>query len=142
MAGGYEPKIVGFCCHYCAYSAADLAGSMRLEYAPNVRIVKLMCTGKVDTLHLLKAFEDGADAVFVAGCEEGDCHFLEGNLRAKKKVEQAKKLLEEVGIEPERVEMFNMGASDAPLFVAACNEMTERAKNLGPNPLKKEKVKS
>ncbi len=141
MAGGYEPKIVGFCCHYCAYSAADLAGSMRLEYAPNVRIVKLMCTGKVDTLHLLKAFEDGADAVFVAGCEEGDCHFLEGNLRAKKKVEQAKKLLEEVGIEPERVEMFNMGASDAPLFVAACNEMTERAKNLGPNPLKKEKVK-
>jgi F420-non-reducing hydrogenase iron-sulfur subunit len=141
MAGEYEPKVVGFCCHYCAYSAADLAGSMRLEYAPNVRIVKLMCTGTVDTLHLLKAFEDGADAAFVAGWEEGDCHFLEGNLRAKKKVEQAKKLLEEVGIEPERVEMFNMGASDAPLFAAACNEMTERAKKLGPNPLKKEKAK-
>jgi len=137
MAEDYEPKVIGFCCHYCAYSAADLAGSMRLEYAPNVRIVKLMCTGKVDTLHLLKALEDGADAVFVAGCEEGDCHFLEGNLRAKKMVQQAKKLLEEIGIEPERIEMFHTGASDAPGFVAACNEMTERAKRLGPNPLKR-----
>ena len=137
MAEDYEPKVVGFCCHYCAYSAADLAGSMRLEYAPNVRIVKLMCTGKVDTLHLLKSFEDGADVVFVAGCEEGDCHFLEGNLRAKKMVQQAKKLLEEIGIEPERLEMFHAGASDAPAFVAACNEMMERAKRLGPNPLKR-----
>ncbi len=67
MAEGYEPKVVAYCCHYCAYSAADLAGSMRLEYSPNVRIIKLMCTGKVDALHLLKAFEDGIDAVFVAG---------------------------------------------------------------------------
>jgi coenzyme F420-reducing hydrogenase delta subunit len=137
MVDAFEPKVVAFCCHYCAYSAGDLAGSMRMEYAPNVRIVRLMCTGKVDTLHLLKAFEDGADAVFVAGCEEGSCHFIEGNLRAKRRVQHAKKLLQEIGIEPERLEMFNLGASDAQLFAAACNEMTERAKRLGPNPLKK-----
>ncbi len=137
MLDTYQPKVVAFCCHYCSYSAADLAGSMRLEYAPNVRIIKLMCTGKVDTIHLLKAFEDGADAVFVAGCEEGSCHFLEGNLRAKKRVNQVKALLAEVGIEPERVEMFNIGASNATLFAKTCDEMTARALKLGPNPLKR-----
>jgi len=133
----YEPKVVAFCCHYCAYSAADLCGSMRLEYSPNVRIVRILCTGKVDTLHLLKAFEDGADAVYVAGCEEGSCHFLEGNLRAKKKVAQAKKLLKEVGIEPERLEFYNISASNSVLFAKAADEMTERARKLGPNPLKR-----
>ena len=138
MEQTYEPKVVAFCCHYCAYSAADLAGSMRLEYSPNVRIVKLMCTGKVDTLHLLKAFEDGADAVYVAGCEEGSCHFQEGNLRAKAKVAQAKKLLKEVGIEPERLAMYHIAASNSVLFAKAADEMTEIARKLGPNPLKKE----
>jgi F420-non-reducing hydrogenase iron-sulfur subunit len=132
----YEPSVVAFCCHYCAYSAADLCGSMRLEYSPNIRIVRVLCTGKVDTLHLLKAFEDGADAVYVAGCEEGSCHFLEGNLRAKKKVAQAKNILKEVGIEPERLEFYNISASNSVLFANAADEMTERARKLGPNPLK------
>ncbi len=136
MENTFEPKVVAFCCHYCAYSAADLAGSMRLEYSPNVRIVRLMCTGKVDTLHLLKAFEDGADAVFVAGCEEGSCHFQEGNLFARQKVIEAKKLLKEVGIEPERLEMYHIAASNSVLFAKAADEMTERAHKLGPNPLK------
>ena len=133
----WEPRVVALCCHYCAYSAADLAGSMRLEYSPNVRIIRILCTGKIDTLHILRAFEDGADAVYVAGCEEGSCHFLEGNLRAKKKVVQAKKLLKEVGIEPERLEMFNISASNSVLFARAADEMTERARQLGPNPLNK-----
>ena len=133
----WEPRVVAFCCHYCAYSAADLVGSMRLEYSPNVRIIRILCTGKIDTLHILRAFEDGADAVYVAGCEEGSCHFLEGNLRAKKKVVQAKKLLKEVGIEPERLEMFNISASNSVLFARAADEMTERARQLGPNPLNK-----
>lgn len=137
MENTYEPKVVAFACHYCAYSAADLAGSMRLEYAPNVRIVRLMCTGKVDTLHLLKAFEDGADAVYVAGCEEGSCHFQEGNLFAKQKVIQAKQLLKEVGIEPGRLAMYNIAASNSVLFAKAADEMTEVARKLGPNPLKK-----
>ena len=137
MDNHYEPKVVAFCCHYCAYSAADLAGSMRLEYAPNVRIVRIMCTGKVDTLHLLKAFEDGADTVYVAGCEEGSCHFQEGNLHAKMKVIQAKMLLKEVGLEPERLEMYNISASNSVLFARAADEMTELARKLGTNPLKK-----
>ena len=135
MGNIFEPKVVAFCCHYCAYSAADLAGSMRLEYSPNVRIIRIMCTGKVDTLHLLKAFEDGADVVYVAGCEEGNCHFQEGNLHAKMKVIQAKQLLKEVGLEPERLEMYNISASNSVLFAKAADEMTERARKLGPNPL-------
>jgi F420-non-reducing hydrogenase iron-sulfur subunit len=144
MESSYEPKVVAFACHYCAYSAADLAGSMRLEYSPNVRIVRLMCTGKVDTVHLLKAFEDGADAVYVAGCEEGSCHFQEGNLFAKQKVLQAKQLLKEVGIEPERLAMYNIAASNSVLFAKAADEMTEIARKLGPNPLtiQKSKIKN
>jgi len=136
MGETYEPVVVAYCCHYCAYTAADLAGSMRLEYAPNIRIIKIMCTGKVDTLLLLKAIEDGADAVYVAGCEEGSCHFLEGNFRAKKKVAQAKAMLKEIGIEPERAAMYNISASNSVLFAQAANEMTEIARKLGPNPLK------
>jgi len=110
---------------------------MRLEYSPNVRIIKLMCTGKVDTLHLLKAFEDGADAVYVAGCEEGSCHFPGRQPEGQAKVEQAKRLLKELGIEPERLEMYHIAASNSVLFAKAADEMTERARKLGPNPLKK-----
>ena len=89
--GQFEPTIVAFCCHFCAYTAADLAGTMRLQYPPNVRIVRLPCTGKVDVRLLLEAFEKGADGVYVAGCLEGDCHFLTGNIRAKKRVAYAKR---------------------------------------------------
>ena len=142
MNDTYEPRILAFCCHYCAYTAADTAGSMRLEYSPNVRIVRLMCSGRVETTQLLKAFEDGADAVFVAGWEEGGCHFLEGNKRAKARVNRAKKLLEEAGIESERLAMFNLGASDAATFAEACNKMTEVARRLGPNPRNKDKAKT
>jgi coenzyme F420-reducing hydrogenase delta subunit len=132
----FEPKVVAFCCTYCAYTAADLAGSMRLEYAPNVRVVKILCSGKIDALLLLRAFEDGADAVYVAGCALGDCHFLEGNVQAIRTVAYAKKLLAEVGLEPERLEFFHIPASAGPLFAERANEMTERARRLGPNPLR------
>lgn len=128
----YEPKIVAFCCTFCAFSAADLAGSMRLQYPANVRIIKLPCTGKVDVLHILKAFSDGADGVFVAGCMEGECHFLEGNLRARKRVTYAKRLLKEVGIDPERVEMFNLSSAMGGRFAQIVEEMTKRIKELGP----------
>ncbi|MHC4691948.1 MAG: hydrogenase iron-sulfur subunit [Planctomycetota bacterium] len=128
----FEPKIVAFCCNYCAFAAADLAGAMRLQYPPNVRIVKLPCTGTVDTILLLKAFEDGADAVFVAGCLEGECHYLEGNMRAKKRVEYVKKLLAEVGIEPKRIEMFNLSSAMGGRFAEIVEEMTETVKKLGP----------
>lgn len=133
---GFEPKLVAFCCHFCAYAAADLAGSMRLQYPPSVRIVKLPCTGKVDVIHVLKAFEDGADGAFVAGCMEGDCHFQKGNLRAKKRVRYVKRLLAEVGIEPERVEMFNLSSAMGGRFAEIVTEMTERVRKLGPSPLR------
>jgi len=132
----FEPKVVAFCCTYCAYTAGDLAGSMRLEYAPNVRVVKILCSGKIDAVLLLKAFEDGADAVYVAGCAIGDCHFLEGNLRALRTVAHTKRLLAEVGLEPERLEFFHIPASAGPLFAQRATEMTERARRLGPNPLR------
>ncbi len=134
---GFEPKVVAYCCNYCAYTAGDLAGSMRLEYSPNVRIVKIECSGKTDAVLLLRAFEEGADAVYVAGCAVGDCHFLEGNLQGIRTVVHAKKLLEEIGLEPERLEFFQIPASAGPLFAQRANEMTDRARKLGPNPLRK-----
>ncbi|MFH0773951.1 MAG: hydrogenase iron-sulfur subunit [bacterium] len=133
----FEPEIVAFCCHYCAYGAADLAGSMRLNYPANVKIVKLPCTGKVDIIYLLKAFEDGADGVYVAGCLEGNCHFTDGNIKAKRRVQRAKKLLTEIGLDGERLEMYNMSASMGPKFAEAAREMTEKVRALGPNPLRK-----
>jgi coenzyme F420-reducing hydrogenase delta subunit len=132
----FEPVIVAFCCHYCAYAAADLAGVSRMQYPPNVKIVQLLCTGKVDVLYLLKAFEYGADGVYVAGCEEGTCHFLTGNIRARKRVEYAKKLLDEIGIGGQRLEMYNMSAAMGQKFADVAREMTERIKSLGPNPIK------
>ncbi len=139
-----DSKIVAFCCNFCAFAAADLAGAMRLQYSPNVRIIRLPCTGKVDAIHLMKAFEDGADAVFVAGCLEGQCHYLEGNLRAKKRVAYVKKLLAEVEIEPERLEMFNLSSAMGGRFAEIVEEMTERITKLGPTYIsrKKEPVKS
>lgn len=133
---GLEPRIAALVCTYCTYTAADLAGSMRLSYPVNVRVIQYLCTGKVDLLHILKAFEAGADVVFVSGCEIGDCHFMEGNLRAKERVAFAKHLLEEVGLEPERLEMFHIGASEAGKWAETVREMTARARALGPNPLR------
>ncbi len=125
-----EIKIIAFCCHYCAFTAADLAGTMRRQYPPEVRIVRLPCTGKVDVNMLLRAFVDGADGVMVAGCEEGSCHFLEGNFRAKKRVEYAKKKLVETGIDARRLEMFHIAASQGPLFAETSARFTETIKEL------------
>jgi len=128
----FEPKIMAYCCNFCAFAAADLAGAMRLQYPPSVRIVRLPCTGKVDAIHLMKAFEEGADGVFVAGCLEGQCHYLEGNLRARKRVAYVKRLLAEVQIEPERIDMFNLSSAMGGRFAEIVEEMTQRIKELGP----------
>jgi coenzyme F420-reducing hydrogenase delta subunit len=112
---------------------------MRLSYPTNIKIVKLPCTGKIDVIYLLKAFQSGADGVYVAGCMEGDCHYLTGNLRARKRVEYTRKILDEVGIGGERLAMYNMSAAQATRFVEVANEMNERIKELGPNPIKKQK---
>ncbi len=132
----FEPVIVAFCCHYCAYTAADMAGSKRIAYPANVKIIRVPCSGKVDTIHIMKALENGADGVYVAGCLEGDCHFKNGNLRALQRVKQVQALLEEIGIEPERVEMVAMSAGMGERFAEVAFEITDKIRKLGPNPLK------
>lgn len=109
---------------------------MRLQYPSNIRVILVPCTGRVDVIHLLEAIEDGADGVYVAGCLEGDCHYLNGNLKARKRVEKVKKILLELGLEPERVEMYNLSAAQGPRFAEIAREMTERIKKLGPSPVK------
>jgi F420-non-reducing hydrogenase iron-sulfur subunit len=110
---------------------------MRLSYPSNVKVIKVPCTGRVDILLILHAFEKGVDGVYLAGCLEGECHFLRGNLRAKQRVQYVKGLLEEVGLGGDRVEMFNMSASQGQRFAQAAQEMTERVRSLGPSPVNK-----
>jgi len=110
---------------------------MRLSYPSNVKTIQVPCTGRVDVIHLLKAIEDGADGVYVAGCLEGECHYISGNLKAKKKVNHVKNMLKDIGIEPERVEMFNLSAGEGPRFAAIAIEMDKRIRELGPSPVKK-----
>ena len=133
---GFEPVIVAFCCHYCAYSAADLAGSMRLQYPPNIRIIRTPCTGRLEVDYFMHAFEKGADGIVVAGCEEGSCHFKEGNYNAKRRVTSARKLLSESGLEEERLRMTNVGAANGRGFADIINDMVETVRRLGPSPLR------
>jgi coenzyme F420-reducing hydrogenase delta subunit len=128
--------VVAFACTYCAYTAADLAGALRLTYPARVRIIQVPCSGRVDAALLLRTFAEGADAIFVAGCNLGDCHFLEGNVRAKEEVGRCRQLLTEVGLGPQRLEFFHVPASAGALFAERAREMTERAQKLGPNPLR------
>jgi coenzyme F420-reducing hydrogenase delta subunit len=131
----FEPVIVAFCCHYCAYTAADMAGSQRLAYPANVKIVRVPCSGKVDALHLVKAFERGADGVYVAGCLEGDCHFKNGNTRAGRVLQNVQNYLEEIGIERQRLEMVTMSAGMGYRFAQVATEMTEKIRKIGPSPI-------
>lgn len=132
-----QPEIVAFCCHYCAYAAADLAGSMRLEYPTSLKIIELPCSGKLDVLYVLRAFEDGADGVLVAGCLEGDCHYLEGNVNARRRVEYARDLLEEIGLEGRRLQMINLSSAMGGQFAWSAAEFTEEIRRIGPNPLRR-----
>jgi coenzyme F420-reducing hydrogenase delta subunit len=135
----FEPVIIAFCCHYCAYSAADLAGSARLQYPANIRIIRTPCTGRLEVDFFLKAFERGADGVIVAGCEEGSCHFKEGNLIAKRRVNSTRNLLAEIWVDKERLRMVNIGAADARKFANTIKEMVETVRKLGPAQAKNDK---
>lgn len=128
----FEPRILAFCCRWCSYAAADLAGSMRIQYPPNVRIIMVPCTGRVDILHLLHAFEQGADGVFLSGCLIGDCHYISGNVKAAKRVAYVKKALKEIRIEPERIDIFYNSSAMGPQFAETCREFTERIRKIGP----------
>lgn len=130
-----QTTIVAFCCIYCAYAAADLAGSMRLQYSSNLRIIRTPCTGRLEVEYFLRAFEKGADGVLVAGCQEGSCHFKEGNLVARRRVAYARKLLAESGVEEERLRMVNVSAAMARQFREHVKEMAETVSRLGPSPL-------
>jgi F420-non-reducing hydrogenase iron-sulfur subunit len=131
----FEPKIVGFLCNWCSYAGADLAGVSRLRCAPNVRIIKVMCSGRVNELLMFKAFSAGADGVLVSGCHPGDCHYIKGNLNARRRVVGMKPFLEAMGIEPERVRLEWIGASEGTKFVEAVNSFAQTIKELGPSPL-------
>ncbi len=132
----WEPEIIAFCCNYCAYAAADLAGSKRMQYPASVRIIHAPCTGKIEMEHILEAFLKGIDGILVAGCLEGGCHFLEGNLRARKRTDRIREMLAEIGMGEERLKMVNLSAAMAPTFVESVQEMVNKVRALGPNPLR------
>ena len=132
----WEPEIIAFCCSYCAYSAAALAGSQRIQYSSGIRIISTPCTGKLESEHILEAFEKGADGIIVVGCLEGSCHFLEGNLRARKRTDRIRSILEEIGLGSERLKMVNLSDSMAEAFVQHMQDAIATIGALGPNPLK------
>ena len=129
---GFEPRIVGFCCNWCSYRGADMAGTARIKSAPNVRIVRVMCSGRVDPVFVLKAFKEGADGVLVLGCHPGDCHYAEGNYKAARRIPLLKKMLAQLGIEEERLRLDWVSASEGARFAEIVNDMTARIKELGP----------
>ena len=128
----YEPKIVGFLCQWCSYTGADLAGTSRLQYPSTLRTVRVMCSGRVDPTFVVKAFAEGADGVLIAGCHPGDCHYNEGNYRAMRRFPLMLQLLDQFGIERERVRLEWVSASEGEKFAQVVGEMTEQLKELGP----------
>ncbi len=134
---GFTPEITAFTCSYCGYMAADTAGALRLEYPANVKLVRLPCTGKTDIQYLLDAFEGGADAVYVVACSLGNCHHVSGNERGRARVERAKSLLADIGLEPERLDIFFVSGGMGATFAEVAKQMTERACSLGPSPLRR-----
>jgi len=128
----FEPKILGFLCNWCSYRAADLAGSARIKYAPNVRIVRVMCSGRVDPTFVLKALAQGADGVMVAGCHPGECHYLEQNYKAMRRYAMLKHTLDSLGIEPERVKLVWASAAEGQQLAEAIDQLTESVRRLGP----------
>jgi F420-non-reducing hydrogenase iron-sulfur subunit len=133
----FEPKIIGFLCNWCAYAGADLAGVSRIQYPPNIRIIRVMCSGRIDPIFILEALKDGADGVLVAGCHlPSDCHYISGNFKALRRITLLKKVLQDFGIEPERVRLEWVSASEGDRFAAIVRDMVEQIKKLGPNPLK------
>ena len=133
---GFEPKIVAFFCNWCTYLAADLAGTSRVKYAPNIRVIRTMCSGRVDPQFVLDAFARGADGVLIGGCHPGDCHYQEGNYKAEKRAEAIKLMLPDFGIEEERFRLEWVSAAEGARFAQVVKEFTEQVKQLGASPYK------
>ena len=132
----FEPRIVAFLCHWCTYTGADLAGTTRQQYPPNVRVVHLMCSGAADVVYLLKCLMDGADSVLVGGCHPGDCHYQSGNFKARRRVAILRTILSELGLPEERVWLRWISASEGRLFAETVTEMTEAIRKMGPSEFK------
>jgi F420-non-reducing hydrogenase iron-sulfur subunit len=134
----FEPRIVGFLCNWCSYAGADLAGVSRFQYPPNLRIIRVMCSGRVHPAFILRAFRDGADGVLVAGCHPpNDCHYISGNLKAQRRVALLKKLISQLGLEPERLRLEWISAAEGDKFARVIREMVADLKRMGPSPLGK-----
>jgi len=132
---GFEPKIIGFLCNWCTASAADLAGTTRAQYPPNLHPVRVMCSGTVDPVYLIKSLLSGADAVMVGGCHPGDCHYVSGNYKARRRMAMLQNIFESLGLDANRIWTRWISASEGPEFAAAVREITEETKKQGPNPL-------
>lgn len=128
----FEPKIVGFLCNWCSYAGADLAGTSRMKYAPNVRVIRVMCSGRVEPTFVLKAFKEGADGVLICGCHPGDCHYMEGNYKIARRIPLLKKMLSQFGIEEERLRLEWVSAAEGDRFASIVNDMTKKVRELGP----------
>ncbi|MEM1658916.1 MAG: hydrogenase iron-sulfur subunit [Candidatus Jordarchaeales archaeon] len=139
MSDDFEPKILGIFCNWCSYAGADMAGTSRMQYPPNVRIIRVLCSGRVDPQFVLKAFELGADGVLVAGCHPGDCHYVKGNYRAERRIALLREMLKQLGIEPERLMLRWISASEGAELVKTVEEFVNILKELGPSPLRKAK---
>jgi F420-non-reducing hydrogenase iron-sulfur subunit len=140
---GFEPRIIGFLCNWCSYAGADLAGVSRIQYPPNIRIIRVMCSGRIDPVFVFEAFKDGADGVLVAGCHlPSDCHYISGNFKALRRITLLKKALKEFGIEPERLRLEWVSASEGDKFATIVRDMVDEIKKLGPNPLKGKEVEA
>lgn len=133
----FEPTIVSFLCNWCSYTGADLAGTSRLKYASNIRIVRIMCSGRIEPMFVMKALREGADGVLICGCHPGDCHYHEGNYKCLRRYKLLVKYIEQLGIEKERVRLAWISASEGKQFAELVDEMTQTVKDLGPCKVKK-----
>jgi F420-non-reducing hydrogenase iron-sulfur subunit len=131
----FEPKIVAFCCNWCSYAGADLAGTSRMQYPSAIRIIRVMCSGRVSPFFILKALSVGADGVLILGCHPGDCHYIEGNYKTMRRIPLLKKMLKQFGIEEERVRLEWVSASEGAKFAEVTSNFTQAIKNLGPSSL-------
>ena len=132
----FEPKIVSFLCNWCSYTGADLAGTSRMKYAPNIRIIRVMCSGRIEPIFVLKAFREGADGVLICGCHPGDCHYHEGNYKCLRRYHLIQKYIQQMGIEKERLRLEWISASEGKQFAELANEFTETIRNLCPSKVK------
>jgi F420-non-reducing hydrogenase iron-sulfur subunit len=132
MSETFEPVIIGFTCNWCSYRAADMAGTARMKYSPNIRLIRLMCSGRLDPTFVLKAFAGGADGVLVSGCHPGDCHYVEQNYKAMRRFHLLKRVTTQMGIEPQRLQLFWASAAEGALLTNKINSFVEEIRALGP----------